>query len=323
MKWIINLLLLAISTLSSGQSANPTSVIQPQSKAILAITKSSITNNNYYQLLNKQPADADAWLQFYLWLNKSKEEKQLLRQTLQSSQQYIAQSWQFSLMQFIASEKKDFTAIKYAIDNSDNKAMVYPYAIHYAIINNKKDLLKQYAIAFNNVSPLSPLLYEYHYNALMSADLNAKIYGKGLTDLAPMAVLQQVYGIRPDVELKYYDESVSDLSNAYICLSAGKEIIKNYPNAGYSGLLIALSTQTSIEELQKRLDEFSLKKMLTADTLTEEELPFYKNYIPSFILMYKYCKANKLADMEKWKNYLQKLGELTRSTTTIEKAIEE
>jgi len=314
---------------SIGNTANNT----VQMGTALIINKPAIANNSNYRLINNEPGNANAWLQLYLWLTKTKEEQIFLQQTLQSAKQYIGQSWQLSLMQFIASGKKDLNAIQYAIDHAENKALIYPYAIHYAIINNKKDLLKEYAIALNNLAPIPALLYEYHYNALVSAAPDAKIYGKGLTDLAPMAILQQVYNIRPDIELKYYEGEIRNSANTYICLSAGKEIIERYPDAdysgllinlSYSGLLINLSSQNNMEAVENSLKYFSLQKLLTAVTLTEEESGFYKNYIPSFVLMYKWSKnMQQLDKAEKWKNYLQKIGTLTGSTKAIEKAIED
>ncbi|MFT3980572.1 MAG: hypothetical protein QM687_08895 [Ferruginibacter sp.] len=326
MKWIIPLLLSAISTISSAQSVSNSSTSQAvnttQARA-LTIADSRVAGNRYYQQLNSDPGNAGAWLQFYIWLNRNKEEKQLQDQTLRSSRQYIAQSWQYSLMRFIASGKKDGKAISEALDNTDDKRLVYPYAIHYAIISEKPALLRQYATAFNALSPLSAAQYEYHYNVLMSAGPDALLYGKGLTDLAPMAVLQQVYGVRKDVQLKYYDGPVTANSNAYICLSAGKEIIESYPGAGYSGLLIQLAGQTDAPALEKCLGNFSLAKLETLQQLAQEDIPFYSNYIPSFVLLYKFLKKNNNPAAVQWKARLEKLAALTGTTSAIEKVLAE
>lgn len=267
-------------------------------------------------------------MNYYTWLNRTKElsaaeKQQQLSQAIQSSKQYIASSWQFSLMNFIQSGKRNKTFLDAAINHSNDKAAVYPYAIQFAIITQNQVLLNEYAKALNELVPLSPVLYEYHYNALMSAANNATIYAKGLSDLAPMAVLQQVYGVRKDIRFRYYEQTITDTANAYICLSAGKDVIQSYPNAGYAGLLVKLSGNQTSRELQQQAEAFRLSQLKSIQKLDDDEKLICKNYLPSFVLLYKSYKANNSPAAEEWKQLLQKVGQLTGSLENVNKMIGE
>jgi len=328
MKPIFSLLLLLICHWSVGQSTGG----RPESTSTTipsTIQKPSLVAGKQSQQVMANPANAAAWLDYYKWLTNTKElatteKQQALLQTLQSSRQYISGSWQFSLMGFIQSGKRNKNLLDAAISQSDNKAMVYPYAIQFAIIAQNQALLNEYAKALNEVSPLSPALYEYHYNALMSAGNNGIIYAKGISDLAPMAVLQQVYGIRKDIRFRYYEQPITDTANAYICLSAGKDIIQHYPAAGYIGLLVKVSGNQTAVELQQTAASFKLVQLKAAQALEEDEKLIYKNYLPSFILLYRYYKANNdLTGAGEWKTLAQKTGRLTGSLDTVNKMLGE
>lgn len=286
--------------------------------------KPVILSNQYYKQIVADPSNAGAWMNYYTWLNRTKElsaaeKQQQLSQAIQSSKQYIASSWQFSLMNFIQSGKKNKTFLDAAINHSNDKAVVYPYAIQFAIISQNQALLNEYAKALNELAPLSPVLYEYHYNALMSATNNATIYAKGLSDLAPMAVLQQVYGVRKDIHFRYYEQPITDTANAYICLSAGKDIIQGYPNAGYSGLLVKVSGNQTSRELQQQAGTFKLTQLKNIQKLDDDEKQVFKNYLPSFILLYKSYKANNSPAAQEWKQLALKVGQLTGSVENVNK----
>ncbi len=328
MRPIFSLLLLIICHCAIGQSTGG----RPESTSTTIppiVQKPSLVAGKQSLQVLANLSDANAWLDYYKWLVNTKdlvttEKQQALSQTLQSSRQYISGSWQFSLMNFIQSGKRNRNLLDAAINQSDNKAMVYPYAIQFAIITQNQPLLNEYAKALNELSPLSPALYEYHYNALMSAGNNGIIYAKGISDLAPMAVLQQVYGIRKDVRFRYYEQTITDTANAYICLSAGKDILQDYPAAGYSGLLIKISGRQSVTELQQMVTSFNLARLRSVQKLEEDEKLIYKNYLPSFILLYRQYKANNdLAEAEDWKMLAQKTGRLTGSTDTVNKMLGE
>ena len=322
MRSILGLLFLlsghAVFCQSTGQPTTTNAVI------VLPVQNPVVVSNTFYRQVNLQPANAANWLDYYKWIMQTKElnttaKEQLQSQTIQASTKYIGGSWQFSLMNFIYSGKRNKTFLDAALGNASDKAVIYPYAIQYALIMQDDSLLKEYATALNELNPLSPALYEYHYNALMSAGENATIYAKGLSDLAPMAVLQQVYGIRNDIRLKYYSQTITDTVNAYICLSAGKEIIQSYSNAAYAGLLIRISGTQASPELQHSMSRFNLTQLNRLQGLDVEEQAIYKNYLPSFILLYRYFKTNNDPAAAKWKSMLNKIGRLTGNSDSINK----
>lgn len=328
MKMISSLFLLFIGNYAISQSAGTPENTSSGNVSPKVLQKPPIAGSQQYQQLMNNLSDADAWLDYYKWVGNNKEMKaaekqQALSQTIISSKQYIASSWQYNLMNFIQSGKKNKILLDAVLASTDNKAMLYPYAIQYAIISHNEQLLNEYAGTLNEVAPLSPALYEYHYNALNSAGTNATIYAKGLTDLAPMAILQQVYGIRKDVKFRYYEQKITDTANAYICLSAGKDIIKDYPAAVYSGLLVKVTGNALDKNLIQQPVDFKLTQLNSLQTLNEEEKNIYKNYLPSFILLYRSQKMNNDAAADHWKQLAQKAGRLTGSIETVNKMLAE
>lgn len=326
MKSIFSVFLLLFSVTGFCQSTGRPELTGTNST--VAIQKPAILSNRYYQQLANNPSDAGAWLNYYNWISHTKEltaseKQQQLSQAIQSSRQYIASSWQFSLMNFIQSRKRNKTYLDAAISHSDDKSAVYPYAIQFAIITQNQALLNEYARALNELAPLSPVLYEYHYNALMSASGNAVIYAKGLSDLAPMAVLQQVYGVRKDIRFRYYEQTITDTANAYICLSAGKEIIGAYPNAAYTGLLVRIAGNGTPGEPESKAGLFKLTQLKSVQSLSEDEKLILRNYLPSFVLLYKSYKTNHSPVAEEWKQLAQTTGRLTGNLENVHKMIGE
>lgn len=312
---------MAQSTGQPSETGSTKNAVHP-----LVVQNPVILANPFYRQIMNNPADADSWLHYYTWLNNSKdftsaEKKAQLSNTLLSSRQHIASSWQYALMNFIGSGKRNKQYLDAALENSADKSMVYPYAIHYAIIRHDETLLKEYARALNKLKPLSPALYEYHFNCLQSAATGAIIYAKGLGDLAPMAILQQVYGIRKDIRFAYYDEKITDTSNAYVCLSAGKEIIGQYPGAGYTGLLIRISGNETGVELVRHSAAFSFHQLRTLEQLNGEEKMIYKNYLPAMILIYRFYKNNNVAAAGEWMELIHKTAVLTGSSAEVNKML--
>lgn len=314
-----------------GPGAIGQSVGKPESTNTVVSSSAKIpviVPGKQYQQVIANPGNANAWLDYYKWIGANKEfstaeKQQFLSQTIASSKNFIVASWQFSLMNFIQSGKRNKVFLDAALQQSGDKTLIYPYAIQFAVITQDGKLLNEYARAFNDLSPLSPALYEYHYNVLMSADANAMIYAKGLTDIAPMAVLQQVYGIRKDIHFRYYEEKITDGNNTYVCLSAGKDIIRQYPGAAYTGLLVKISGDQTPGVLKKIAASFRLSELTNLQSLDENEKAIYHNYLPFFILQYRSCKAINDPAAENWKQYALKTGRLTGSSETVNKILSE
>ena len=322
MKFSILLYFILISGYSFAQS-KPEKLTQSSQKENKKVEKNISKNRNFYQnQIKLNPRSADAWLNYYISAEESldlslAERRSLQSEIFSSSSVYIKNSWQYSLFKFIESGKKDSSALFNALQLTQNKVSIFPYVIQYSIIKNDEDLLKEYSIKLNALNKMSQAVYEYHYNTLMSADSNAIIYAKGLNDLVPLAILQNVYNIRTDIKLKYFDENIKERENVYLCISLGKEIISKYSNGVYSGLLLRLNgSQDFMEPNPEKV--FKLSSLLHLNNLTEEELLMYRNYLPSFILHYnKLLKAND-KDAVSWRDIIMNLGIQTGMQNSVE-----
>ncbi len=271
------------------------------------------------------PNNADNWYNYFISIEQSKdlslaERRQLQLDIFKSSAKFIKSSWQYSLFTFIESGKRDSSSLFSAINLTNDKSALYPYVVQYAIIKNDKELLKLYTAELNRSKPLSTGIFEYHYNTLMSAGKDAVIYAKGLNDIAPLAILQNVYNIRPDIKLKYFEGNIPDSVNAYLCLSLGKEIISDFPNGVYAGLLVKLNTPEHSEELdiQKNF-KFSILKDL--GNLSDEEKLIYRNYLPSFIILYKKLSKESSNSAGEWKTMIEKLALVTGMKESVDKLL--
>ncbi len=330
MKVIFGILLSLNFLVSSGQSASNSSHVnfsgldRSFSSAAISSANATIQLNKWRQQTQLQPEDATAWLNYYNWQDREKsgttgDKKEALQHIFKSAERSIAGTWQYSLMTFLKSGKRDSSALFDAVTRSDEKATLYPYVVQYALIRENKFLLAQYCEDVNRTNPLSPLMYEYHYNALMSAGQQATIYARGLNDLVPMAVLQQVYGVRKDVHLKYYEGSAAE--NSYLCLSAGKDELTKYPNAIYTGLLIKLGSE---EELKKHYESnLSFARLDATAALSADEAIVYKNYLPAFILLYRMYKKSNDPQLPLLEKRLRKLAQLTATGDKIDQLIAE
>ncbi len=217
----------------------------------------------------------------------------------------IAGTWQFHLIQFLQSNKRDRISIEMAMA-SGNKKIVLPYAVQFAIINNDRNDLLKYTAALDSLVPIERNAFVYHYNTLMSANTNATIYARGLLDLVPLAVLQQQHNIRKDVHLKYYEGEISENENAYLCLSIGKDILLKYPSASFTGLLIKIKGGNTINELEKHVfSDFDLTNFTNEYLGFSREVP-NTNYLPGFLLLYKYYQQQR-KDTKALENLIEKI----------------
>lgn len=181
---------------------------------------------------------------------------------------------------------------------------------------------KEYTKLLEQSSPLSADLNRYHYNVLMSADSNATIIARGMNDLIPMAILQDVYGVRNDVKLQHADYT-NESGNVYFCLSMGREAIENISGASYTGLLVKQYGEQTGSELinliENKFDLAYLQKLSRLDDLSKQ---LHRNYFPSLLILYRYYKAGNDERMEQLKNIIVHLAKLTGEEKRIEQAIE-
>lgn len=284
MKYLFILLFCALYTNIKAQSAGKP--VEEKQTQVAGNNSTSLKK----EALNLQ-LRATNFLNDYLLTEKNKTLSPALRAAYLSKialdAQVVNGSWQFALIQFLQSNKRDRTAIEFALQNG-NRSIVLPYAVQYAIIDNDAVALEKYTAALDSLVPIERNAFVYHYNTLMSANKNATIYARGILDLVPLAVLQQQHNIRRDIHLKYYEGNIYETENAYLCLSIGKDVLQQYPGASYTGLLIKINTNNTISELEKHLfSDFDLSNF-TNDNLSFSKAVPNKNYLPSFLILYKY-----------------------------------
>lgn len=325
MRSILIIWLIVISLFAGAQSV-PAKVTSSAATArlsspIAASGNAAAQTETWRRQILTNPVDANAWLNYYTWKERSDaNNKTELREIYAASSDKIAGTWQHSLIQFLQSGRRDSASLFTALRLSYSNPALYPYAVQYTIIANDDVLLPLYCKALNEAAPLPPALYEYHLNTLLSAGQNATVYAKGLNDLVPLAVLQQVYGIRKDLQLKYYEGPVNE-ANAYLCLSLGKEVLQQYPNAEYTGILVKMGNAETALESTEIPEKYNLHYLKNASSLSEAEKLIYKNYLPSFIILYKSYVNQNDKKAQEWKSIIEKLGVLTDSEAVIKNAL--
>ena len=312
MKYFLLFFMLGISFWVPAQSVTE-STNQQQTKNPVSGTAATIALLKKKGLQNLY--NPDAWLAFYLNTQRDKKfdtdtKNHELNFLAEASASFIKESWQYNLISFIHSGKKNKETVFKALELAKDKVAVYPYIIQYSIIARDKIMLAEYAQKLYAALPLPPNVYEYQYNTLMSANTNAVIYARGIGDLVALAMVQQATNIRKDITLMYYEEPVIPAPNTYLCLSIGKDEIAKYPVAYYTGLLVSLDPAGDFTELKNHIsNDFTKERLNNATILTGHEKQLYKNYLPSFLLLYK-SYENKNAPQAKW--LLQKMDFIAR-----------
>lgn len=304
----------------------PEKVDKTSSMDNIMVGNQLVASKDYFKSqVQINPKNADNWYNYFISVEQSKDLSLAERKLLQldifnSSSKFIKGSWQYSLFTFIESGKRDSSSLFNALNLTKDKTSLYPYVIQYSIIKNNKELLMEYAKELNKSKPLSSAIFEYHYNTLMSAGKDAVIYAKGLNDIAPLAILQVVYNIRDDIKLKYFEGDIPESENAYLCLSLGKEIISSYSKGVYAGLLVKLNNLEPLNELDiQNSFKFSILKNL--ENLSDEEKQIYRNYLPSFIILYKKLSKENSIKAHEWKVMLEKLALVTGMKETVDKLL--
>jgi len=281
-----------------------------------------------------RPKDAAAWLNYYIWVERNRGydpayRSGLLENISADAGNYISDQWQYHLITYLqsgntaASAHKDLNALKIALALTTDKISVYPYLVQYGIIEQDRSTRKEYAMLMEQTSPLPADINRYHYNVLMSTDSNATIIARGMNDLIPLAILQDVYGVRTDIDLRHADYYTGLRNNVYYCLSMGKEAVENISGAYYTGLLVKQSgTQINnelINHIENRFDLNYLQNLSNPDDLSKQ---LHRNYFPSLLILYRYYKSGNDQRMEQLKNIIVHLAKLTGEEKRIKQAIE-
>lgn len=297
MRYLLLLIFLVIMQYCSGQAARTMPV---NARDMNTISTSSRLQANemssaWENEISETPAEANAWLNYYIWTERDKkisaaEKRSKLSQAMERAGKNIRNSGEYQLMLFLHSGKKDSAALSRAITLLPNSTEAYTYAIQYAIAEQQFSHLSSYCREVENKRPMDAGLREYHYNVLMSADSNATIYARGLNDLVPLAILQEVHNIRKDIKLRYYSGAPVAMENSYLCLSLGKEVLAQFPEAGYTGLLVKLDGSNAGDELISNFENRFATTQLSEKNTGFRSNELRKNYLPAFILLYRHYK---------------------------------
>lgn len=332
MKSIFCCLLLLASASACAQSIKGEQNASPNRRQLLqahqvsisvnAVQSPSFQANNWKAETMANPKNATAWLNYYLWTSREKtlagrEKQETLAHIATQAEQHANRSTAVYLIRYLQSAMKDSAALYQAFATSEDKALVYPYLIQHAVLTNNRPAIARHATAFERLSPLSPALTEYYHNLLMSADSGTVVYAQGINDLSSIAIVQQ-QGIRPDVTLKYYGGQPLE-KNAYLCLSLGKETLQQHPAASFSGLLAAPGSKVPVEQILQKLEQQFIFQFLDGATALQPEVAvLYKNYLPSFLLLYRYLKENNESSTAQWEARILKIARWSGSEAAIQ-----
>ncbi len=320
MKYLFLFLLLAsTATLKAQQGNTPLRKEALQAAPATLVPEQTGTGTaqrwrtQWQQWVQQNPNNAEGWFNYYLWTERDKQlsttgREKRLTQILLEAKDNIQGTALYYLMLYLQSGKKDSLSLKQAASFTNDRAFVYPYLLQHTFITKEYHLIKELSVQLHKLTPIPDVLYDYHYNVLMSADSNGIIYARGLNDLIPLAIMQQVHQIREDVQLRYYEEGEKVPENSYLCMSLGKDILKKIPASAYTGLLLKISHDSSIRELKKNVEsKFHLSYLQELGEAATDVKQLHTNYLPALIILYKhYLQAGDLQS-EKIKKWIEQI----------------
>jgi hypothetical protein len=281
-------------------------------------------------------SDAAAWFNYYLLTSRSNAIQPDLIQKkcgeiIDKAKFSISGKYQYSLMRYIHSlnemntgnPQPDSAALWSAFELAQDKKEIYPYLIQFAIIRQHKNLLQTYCREYKDLFKMSSSLIAYHSNVLRSANTNAHVYAGGLNDLIPMAIVQEVYAIRPDVQLHYYPKrGTALLPNSFLCLSLGSDILNRYPSGRLQGLLIKVEGDTKMSQLQNILfDKIDWSFINVRPDEGSLETVLAKHYLPSLLLLHQYLLKSKDEHQIQTRIWLDAIGNYTGEAKKVQQAL--
>jgi hypothetical protein len=316
-------LILYAQSVSNAQTSHTSAIITTSQ---LTAEAASLQLRNWEAAVMRDPNNAEAWYNYYIWMERNPDirsgnKEKRLSQVLKDAGNHIQHQAAYHLMRYLQSQKKDTASLMKAVSLKGNADITYPYLVQYQVMNNDKASLQATCRLIESARPMTPSSYKYHFNVLMSADSNAVIYSKGLNDLVPMAVLQQVYHIRNDIRLVSYQDGMEIKPGSYLCLSMGASFLSRYPDASCTGLLVKLSKTPAFEELKKNVeDRFDLDS-LQFNSPDPGTVQLQKNYLPGFILLYRYYVKMNNPRQHSLKIVIQKIAALAGVTESVYKLV--
>ncbi len=155
-------------------------------------------------ILDKEPKNSDAWLNFYTANRMAKILGQPiadLNAIVDQMEQLIPDSYEFNLIKYWhgGNNLELFPYLKKAYEIDPNRPETYSDFITYYELKRNQEKVKEFAQKWFESNEISPNIMAWNYNVLMSLDPNAIILTAGDNDTYPLWIWQYVHNIRPDV----------------------------------------------------------------------------------------------------------------------------
>jgi hypothetical protein len=313
MRYVCTIIFMVLATQASTQSPSmqsaATKAADIKSPSQQYEGFAALQSQRWQQLRQADPHNAIAWWNNYLWTGRDKQSinnKQQLDAIASAAKEYIANTAEYAMIAFLQGGEQDSSLVNTALRVAADRSWIYPYAIRFAVAVNDQTILSQYCHSLEQETPLTKHEYNYHYNVLMSADSGAVIYARGLNDLVPLAIMQNVHGIRKDIQLRYYKGKIKE--GAYLCLTLGSEVLSQYSDAVYTGLLVRKGGDRSLEELRRHVEnDLDLESLDSNDNSDNNIIQLYQNYFPGLILLYQQYKKEANSRATKLRTLIQQL----------------
>ena len=245
MKSVVTLLIALLAFSSCNADSRATDEIKPQKVYRIVY---EMRSNDWYQQqaklwkneIEKNPASEEAWYNYYNanryghFEDIENQDKQTrLDKIIDEMGKAIPETYTFYLLKYWNNYSMDDLALvekAYAI-NPDRPDTYYPF-LSQAEIKGDSKTMKEFCSKLYQSKDISPWLYEYNYNVLVSVKPNAILFTNGDNDTYPAWVLQQVHHIRPDVtvmnlSLCHIEEYLQNKLNSRGIKASAKEILEN------------------------------------------------------------------------------------------------
>jgi hypothetical protein len=188
----------------------------PKPEKVYRITY-EIESNDWYKKqsalwkeeIDKNPSIEEAWYNYYNANRYARfeeigapERKAKLAKIIEDMGKAIPGTYTYHLLKFWNSYNcREMTDAEKAYAINPDRPDIYYAFLSKAMIFGEDKLMKEFSGKLYNSRDIAPWLYNYCYNMLMSVEENGILFTNGDNDTYPPLILQQVKGIRTDVQI--------------------------------------------------------------------------------------------------------------------------